>query len=94
MRIEVVRVKANGEKCDEMEDVYHSFSQCEVVVECFKELKDKIQILLERDITDKEIINYGYNHRNKKLLRVTTWLTTKVLYKIIWRETLTKNKCG
>ena len=24
------RVKANGEKCDEIEDVYHCVSQCEV----------------------------------------------------------------
>ena len=86
------RVRASGDKCNEIEDIYHCVSECEVVMDCFKELKDILQILLERDITDKEIINYGYNHRNKKLLRVALWLTTKALYRIYLERNLNKKQ--
>ena len=57
-----------------------------------KELKDILQVLLERDITDKEIINYGYNHRNKKMLQAVIWLTTKVLYKIYLEKQFNKKQ--
>ena len=55
-------------------------------------MKDILQVLLERDITDKEIINYGYNHRNKKMLQAVIWLTTKVLYKIYLEKQFNKKQ--
>ena len=55
-------------------------------------MKGILQILLERDITDKEIINYGYNHRNKKMLQAVIWLTTKVLYKIYLEKQFNKKQ--
>ena len=55
-------------------------------------MKDILQVLLERDITDKEIINYGYNHRNKKMLQAVIWLSTKVLYKIYLERQLNKKQ--
>ena len=33
------RVKDNGEKCDKIEDIYHCLTECEVIAECFMELK-------------------------------------------------------
>ena len=33
------RETRNGERCEEIEDIWHYLSQCEVVKECFEELK-------------------------------------------------------
>ena len=44
------------------------------------------------NLCDKEIINYGYNHRNKKVLQAVIWLTTKVLYKIYLERQFNKQQ--
>ena len=82
----------NGERCEEIEDIYHCLSQCEIVEECFEELKQVIQVLLERDVTNKEILCYGYNHRNKKRLRLVTWAATKVLFRIYMEKKFNKRQ--
>ena len=72
--------------------IYHCLSQCEVVVECFKELKQIIEVVLDRKVTDIEIICYGYNHRNKKKLSLATWIGTKALYSIYMERNLNKKE--
>ena len=86
------REMGNGERCEEIEDIYHCLSQCEIVEECFEELKQVIQVLLERDVTNKEILCYGYNHRNKKRLRLVTWAATKVLFRIYMEKNFNKRQ--
>ena len=88
------REMGNSERCEEIEDIYHCLSQCEIVEECFEELKQVIQVLLERDVTNKEILCYGYNHRNKKRLRLVTWAATKVLFRIYMEKNSIKDKYG
>ena len=86
------REMGNSERCEEIEDIYHCLSQCEIVEECFEELKQVIQVLLERDVTNKEILCYGYNHRNKKRLRLVTWAATKVLFRIYMEKNFNKRQ--
>ena len=91
-RKERQRGTRNGERCEEIEDIWHCLSQCEVVKECFEELKQIIQVLLEKDITSKEMICYGYNHRNKKRLSTATWVATKVLFRIFMERNFNKKQ--
>ena len=80
----------NGDRCEEIEDIYHCLSECEAVEECFEELKQITQVLLEKDVTNKELICFGFNHRNKKRLSMVTWVATKVLFRIYIERTFNK----
>ena len=48
--------------------------------------------MLEKDVTNKEILCYGYNHRNKKRLRLVTWAATKVLFRIYMEKNFNKRQ--
>ena len=74
------RLKRSGEKCEEIGDLYHCLSECEVVEVSVKKLKLIVEKVLEREVTIKELICYGYNHRDKRKLKVAIWTATKVFY--------------
>ena len=82
----------NGDRCEEIEDIYHCLSECEAVEECFEELKQITQVLLEKDVTNKELICFGFNHRKKKRLSMVTWVATKVLFRIYMERTFNKKQ--
>ena len=71
---------------------YKVCHQCEVVEECFEELKQVVQGMIERDVTNKEILCYGYNHRNKKRLSIVIWAATKVLFRIYMERNFNKKQ--
>ena len=51
------RLKRSGEKCEEIEDMYHCLSECEVVEESVKELELILEEVIEREVMIKEIAN-------------------------------------
>ena len=51
-----------------------------MVVEVFNSIRDILEDILGKQVSDQEVIHLSFNHRCKNRLAVAIWFAVKVLY--------------
>ena len=77
------KVELAGDRiCQDIQTIDHLFITCERVKSIFGVCKRITSDILQKEVTDNEILMLGFNHRNKLKLRSVIWFVVKMMYKI------------
>ena len=78
--------------CQEYQTRQHMFIECESVGDIFYGCTQVVTDLLQKEVSDNDIVHLSFNHRNKGRLKCVLWFVVKLLYKIYLDRARNKNQ--
>ena len=83
---------ADGEECQEVQDLYHALSDCKNVEGVFKDMKTIVEDMLEKKLENEKIIFLDFNTRQKSKLKLVLWFVVKCLYYMYLKKIFNKEQ--
>ena len=68
--------------CQEIQSRRHLFIECESVIDIFEFSRQVLEGILQKKVSENELIHLSFTHRNKGTLICALWFAVKMLYKI------------
>ena len=79
-------------ECQTIPDLYHALAGCPIVNESFLKVKEITSTYLGRNINDKTLIHVGFNHRDRRKIKVAIWFVVKCLFLIYVKKLFNKTQ--
>ena len=83
-------ILANGNLCQEIQNLGHLFQSCPNVVESYEVIILVLNNYLKRQVNFNDLIHFSINHRNKPKLTCALWFSVKMMFKIFNNKSINK----
>ena len=84
----MIKLLLNGMVCNVLETLDHCIFRCERIQDCGSELLVILSNLLDRPVTEKEILCLCFNSRKNSTLKVSLWFAVKATFEIFENKIL------